>query len=58
MTGGRSPHDPVFFLHHCFIDMLWAQWQSAIPGHRSSPASPRPAPTTPRPVLATPWTRG
>jgi Common central domain of tyrosinase len=22
-----SPNDPVFFLHHCFIDKLWADWQ-------------------------------
>jgi Common central domain of tyrosinase len=22
-----SPNDPVFFLHHCFMDKLWADWQ-------------------------------
>jgi tyrosinase len=22
-----SPDDPVFFLHHCFIDKIWADWQ-------------------------------
>jgi hypothetical protein len=22
-----SPGDPVFYLHHCWIDMLWALWQ-------------------------------
>ena len=22
-----SPDDPVFFLHHCFIDKVWADWQ-------------------------------
>lgn len=22
-----SPIDPLFFLHHCFVDKLWAQWQ-------------------------------
>lgn len=26
-----SPHDPVFFLHHCWIDLLWAQWQLRNP---------------------------
>jgi hypothetical protein len=26
-----SPHDPVFYLHHCWIDMLWAQWQLLNP---------------------------
>lgn len=30
----RSPNDPVFFLHHCNVDRLWAIWQqcSATPG--------------------------
>jgi hypothetical protein len=32
MAGGHSPRDPVFFLHHCYIDMLWAQWQLRNPG--------------------------
>jgi hypothetical protein len=27
-----SPGDPVFYLHHCWIDMLWARWQLAHPG--------------------------
>ncbi|MGB2713656.1 MAG: tyrosinase family protein [Vicinamibacterales bacterium] len=26
-----SPHDPVFYLHHCWIDLLWAQWQLLNP---------------------------
>jgi len=26
-----SPNDPIFFLHHCNIDRLWAQWQAAHP---------------------------
>src|SRR6266849_5046189 len=21
-----SPNDPVFFLHHCFVDKVWADW--------------------------------
>lgn len=25
-----SPDDPVFFLHHCFVDKVWADWQSAM----------------------------
>lgn len=32
MATGFSPRDPVFFLHHTFIDMLWAQWQLRNPG--------------------------
>jgi hypothetical protein len=27
-----SPNDPVFFLHHCNIDRLWARWQRLHPG--------------------------
>ena len=26
MGGFTSPGDPVFYLHHCWIDMLWARW--------------------------------
>ena len=22
-----SPNDPVFWLHHCYMDKLWADWQ-------------------------------
>lgn len=32
MGGLASPHDPVFYLHHCWIDLLWAQWQLLNPG--------------------------
>ena len=28
MASAVSPNDPIFFLHHCFIDKLWAEWQS------------------------------
>lgn len=28
MTPMTSPNDPVFFLHHCFIDKIWADWQA------------------------------
>lgn len=31
MVTAASPGDPVFFLHHCTIDMYWAQWQVANP---------------------------
>ena len=31
MLPGTSPNDPVFFLHHCFIDFLWARWQVSHP---------------------------
>ncbi|WP_068034861.1 tyrosinase family protein [Psychrobacter sp. P11G5] len=31
MMLGTSPNDPVFFLHHCFVDKLWADWQALHP---------------------------
>jgi hypothetical protein len=27
-----SPNDPVFWLHHCNIDRLWAEWMRQNPG--------------------------
>jgi hypothetical protein len=32
MAPGTSPDDPVFFLHHCNIDRIWALWQQRNPG--------------------------
>ncbi|MEV6395128.1 tyrosinase family protein [Streptomyces sp. NPDC051907] len=31
MVGATSPNDPVFWLHHAFIDLLWTRWQRAHP---------------------------
>ncbi len=31
MAPSSSPNDPVFFLHHCFIDKCWADWQALHP---------------------------
>jgi tyrosinase len=25
-----SPDDPVFFLYHCFLDKVWADWQTSM----------------------------
>jgi tyrosinase len=27
-----SPADPLFWLHHAFIDLQWARWQANNPG--------------------------
>lgn len=32
MLPPTSPNDPVFFMHHCNIDRLWALWQLRHPG--------------------------
>lgn len=29
MGGFQSPLDPIFWLHHCNVDRLWAEWQAA-----------------------------
>ncbi|MGH7491870.1 MAG: tyrosinase family protein [bacterium] len=31
MARATSPNDPVFFLHHCNVDRLWALWQAQHP---------------------------
>ena len=34
-----SPNDPVFFIHHCNVDRLWAQWQDQNPNQGYQPTS-------------------
>jgi tyrosinase len=31
MADATSPNDPVFFLHHAFIDLLWERWKVQHP---------------------------
>lgn len=37
-TGGHmgsvafAGYDPIFYLHHCNVDRLWARWQASHPG--------------------------
>ncbi|MFI1091961.1 tyrosinase family protein [Streptomyces sp. NPDC020917] len=40
MIGGASPNDPVFWLHHAFIDLIWIRWQRKHPGSGYLPAKP------------------
>lgn len=28
MLSGMSPLDPIFWLHHCNVDRIWAEWQT------------------------------
>ena len=32
MAGSASPTDPLFWLHHAFIDKVWAEWQASANG--------------------------
>ena len=32
MMTMTSPNDPIFFLHHCQVDRIWAKWQVDHPG--------------------------
>jgi tyrosinase len=42
MLPAQSPNDPVFFLHHCNVDRLWAQWQACSPNPAYLPVSSGP----------------
>jgi tyrosinase len=37
MGPSTSPNDPVFWLHHCYVDKLWADWQRMHPSHSYLP---------------------
>jgi tyrosinase len=30
MIKMTSPNDPIFFLHHCFVDKIWWDWQEQM----------------------------
>ncbi|MFJ6663536.1 tyrosinase family protein [Streptomyces sp. NPDC091383] len=40
MLGAASVNDPVFWLHHAYLDMQWERWQKAHSSHRYLPADP------------------
>jgi tyrosinase len=42
MTTMSSPNDPVFWLHHCNLDRLWAKWQLTHPDRTYLPSSGTP----------------
>lgn len=51
MSGGYSPNDPVFWLHHANVDRLWANWQArrlaSVPGSTHAAHWPPPAEVSP-----------
>lgn len=40
MDTASSPNDPVFFLHHCYLDLLWERWRLQHPNVESFPQQP------------------
>ncbi|MCL7429290.1 tyrosinase family protein [Streptomyces sp. YS415] len=40
MVGGASVNDPVFWMHHAFVDLCWTRWQRRHRVHRYLPAEP------------------
>jgi tyrosinase len=42
MATGVSPNDPVFWLHHAYVDKLWARWQKLHPQSPYLPAAGTP----------------
>jgi len=43
MLGTTSPNDPIFFLHHCFVDLIWAEWQANSSSNSYVPITGGPA---------------
>lgn len=62
MVRMTSPNDPVFFLHHCFVDKVWADWQERQRANNAE-AEPHYAPIAGGPPghnledRLAPWTR-
>ncbi|MFJ9004355.1 tyrosinase family protein [Streptomyces canus] len=40
MVSGASVNDPVFWMHHAFVDLCWSRWQRRHRDHRYLPARP------------------
>ncbi|MDI3388466.1 tyrosinase family protein [Streptomyces sp. B-S-A8] len=42
MLGGASVNDPVFWLNHSYVDLLWSRWQRHHPRAGYLPSTPPP----------------
>eukprot|EP00045_Choanoeca_perplexa_P018108 m.278150 g.278150 ORF g.278150 m.278150 type:complete len:3200 (+) comp17717_c0_seq1:80-9679(+) len=47
MGSFESPYDPIFFLHHGFIDKLWWDWQTVLGNGNTFPAATVNVPMSP-----------
>ncbi|KAJ9069164.1 hypothetical protein DSO57_1021422 [Entomophthora muscae] len=54
LTYMQSPNDPIFYLHHTFIDLLWSKWQERHPNSDPYEGERYNLTRTPRDTL-TPW---
>ncbi|MFD9795523.1 tyrosinase family protein [Streptomyces sp. NPDC059070] len=43
MVGAGAVNDPVFWLHHAFVDLIWSRWQTRHPKSGYRPAEQPPA---------------
>ncbi|MEU5436025.1 tyrosinase family protein [Streptomyces sp. NPDC020719] len=43
MIGGGAVNDPVFWLHHAFVDLIWSRWQTRHPKSGYRPTQPPPS---------------
>ena len=57
-TLEMSPFDPIFYLHHCNIDRLWAMWQADGHADEYPPAGAGAKPQHGRDDLMYPWVGG
>lgn len=57
MVTASSPSDPLFWLHHAFVDKVWADWQKINTGSAAKPSNlseqMQPAPLISRTVSQT-----
>lgn len=42
MLGGASVNDPIFWLNHAYVDLLWSRWQQRNPQAGYLPDTPPP----------------
>jgi tyrosinase len=56
MTNGvSSPGDPLFYLHHTWLDKIWADWQDQDRPHRlTAMGGPNVMPTEKEPLFMIP----
>lgn len=40
MRTAASPRDPIFYLHHAWIDLLWVRWQASHPNAAFTQSAP------------------